>query len=184
MKLWRVRGREHGLRSGVRMFAQGLGSYGPGQTMFLVPIKGQDRQVGELAWGVKPSYTKKPMLVANSDDSPGVVLFLTSYNRAGKSIGRVFVADDGGLPNVSIVGHGVGGTEDGSVTWEEVLAEVRGTATFVIQHTGPPDAVVLVDSLEVEYQELSQDEIERQVDAELVRMDDPRIKRWKPDEPG
>jgi len=184
MKLWRVRGREYGLRNGVRMFAQGLGSYGPGQTMFLVPIKGQDREVNEAAWGVKPSFNKKPMLVANSDADMGVVLYVTSYNRPGKSIGRVFVADDGGLSNVTVVGFGVGGTEDGAVTWEEALIAVTGSATLVIRHTGPPDAVVLVDGWEVDYQEWSADELERQVDAELVRMDDPRILRWKPDEPG
>lgn len=184
MKLWRVRGREHGLRGGTRMFAQGLGSYGPQQKMFIVPIKGQDKEVNEAAWGVRPSYNKKPMLIANTDPSVGVILFLTSYNRPGKSIGHVFVAHDGGLENVQVVGYGIGGTEDGAVTWEETLVVARGTVTFVIRHTGPPDAIVLVDGWEVEYQELSQDEIDRQVDAELVRLDDPRITRWKPEEPG
>lgn len=185
MKLWRIRGREHGLKNGVQIFGQGLGSYGPQQTMFIVPIKGQDRPVDELAWGVKPSFSQKPMLVANTDDSLGVILFLTSYNRPGKSIGRLFVAADGGLSNVTLIGHGIGGLADGSVTWEEALFAVQGSATFVVRHTGPPDALVLVDGWEVDYQELSQDEIDRQVDAELVRLNDPRIARWKaPDIPG
>lgn len=179
MKLWRVRGREHGLENGVRLFAQGLGSYGPQQTLFLIPIKGRDKEVDETAWGIKPSYTGKPVIMSNYDPTPGVILCLSSYNRPGKAIGRLYIADDGGLSNVTLVGLGVGGTENGSVTWEEAVVAVRNSATLIIQHTGPPDALVLVDGEEVEYREVSADELEQQVDAEFVRIDDSRVARWK-----
>lgn len=151
--------------------------------MFIVPIKGRDNEVDDAAWGLKQSFSQKPMLVSNLDKTPGVILFLTSYNRPGKTVGRLFVADDGGLGDVLQIGFGIGGTEDGSLTWEESLLAVRGRATVVVQHTGPPDAVVSVDGEEVKYQELSQDAIEQLVDAELVRIDDPRITRWKPEAP-
>lgn len=180
MRLWQVRGKEYGLRRNMKVFAVGLGSYGPSQTCFLVPLKGQDREVDESAWGLQASFRGKPMLVANTDHTPGVVLFLTSFNRPGKQIGRLYVVDNGHLADVLSIGYGVGGTEDGSVYWEEGLVAVRGTATFYLSHVGPPDAIVTVNGEEVHYREVAAAELERWIEGDLVRLDDPRIPRWKP----
>lgn len=179
MKTWQIRGRDYSVGHNATVFGIGLGSYGPSQSCFIVPIRGQDREVNERAWGIQPSLSGKPMIVSNADESEGVIMHLSSFNRMGKAVGNIYAVDNGDLKNIVSVGYGVGGLPEGGVTWEEALLLVRGGATFFLNQVGPPDAIVIVSGEEVMYREIASQEIDRWVEGDLVRLDDSRVARWK-----
>lgn len=187
MRLHNVYWDEHSLgeKEGrdVKINAVALGRYGPKQSCFLIPVRSDyDAEPIENQWGVQSSRTGKPVLVANSDDSPGTLLYLSSFDRTGKRFGRLFLAhDQDNLAHILSVGYGIGGTDDGAVTWEDALFRVTGPARFVINYVSGDDAILtLTDGKEVIHDIVGPITLHERLDSDLLRIDDPRIPRWHP----
>lgn len=181
MKLWNAVLKDHGLSSGNIIRGLTLGSYGPRQTCFIVPVRASgDAEIDENAWALQPTSSGKPQIVANRDPSPGMLALLTSYNRHGICLGRIYVLDTGSLDQIMVVGYGIGGNPTGAVTWDEALVLVAGEAEahFYLTNVGPPDSLVHITQQEVTVESLSPHEAQERIDGEMIRIDDPRLPRW------
>jgi hypothetical protein len=165
---------EHVIRPGIVINAVSVGSKGPGQSLFLVPMRSKEDEVDDTLWGLLPTSSGKPQIVANIDPKPGVLLRLSTYNRAGKRIGRLFLRSDC-LDNVVCVGFGIAGDELGELLWEEAIFAVSGSACFFLLNVGPPNELVFVEDGEVTRLPAEQGDLD---DAEYVRVDDPNVLRW------
>lgn len=184
MRLFQVEWGEHSLgdKDGreVKINAVALGRYGPKQSCFLVPVRSDyDAEPRETGWGLQPSRSGKPVLVANHDDSPGVILVLSSFDRTGRRLGHLFLAhDQDDFEHVLSIGYGIGGIEGGSITWEESMIQVLGQARFVVNYVSGDDAIVTVDGEEVSHEIVSPRVLHERMESDLIHIDDPRIPRW------
>lgn len=183
MQLWNVNLRDHGLRSGARVRGISLGSDGPGQSCFIIPVKSpMDDEIDPNAWGLLPTQTQKPQIIANSDNREGTIALLSTFNRPGKRMGQIYVIDNGQLSrSLRVIGFGIGGEIDGGVRWEEAVVAVPndGEANFYLANVGPPDTLISIRGKEVITTEIAPAELEDRIDGELIRIDDPRLVRWK-----
>lgn len=183
MRLYNAVLRDHGIKEGIAVHGIGLGNSGPGQTCLVVPIKShpQDDPPDPRAWGLRPSTSGLPQIVANADPTPGSLVMLTTYNRVDIRLGNIYVLEDSSLDDLMVVGYGVGGNANGSVLWDEALVQVTGDkpVRFFLENVGPPNTLVVVTGEEVFTEELTPSEQAERLSSDLIRIDDPRLNRWK-----
>jgi len=175
MRLWKILPRPYLIRPGVEISGVAVGSDGPRQSCFIVPIYVADGEgVDETAWGVRPTSTGRPRLVANSDPNVGWIMRLSTYTRPGKAVGQILVVENskGGF---SRLGYGVAGDAEGMMRWEEALVEVQGSVDFILLCTGPPDQLIRVTGTDIQQEELVGDWPEE----DWLRIDDPRIEKFE-----
>lgn len=181
MILWNERLGEYALE-GTNRSVRGisLGSSGPGQHRFIIPVKShRDEPINPEAWGVRPTMSGKPQIAANWDTREGVLARLSTFNRLDNRIGRIYLVAIHPLGDILVLGYGSGGTLDNSVRYEEAMVQIMGRALFYLQNVGPPDTLITINGKEVVTEHISPEEAADRIGGELVRVDDPRLPRWK-----
>lgn len=179
MILWNERIGEFILKDGRPVRGIGLGSKGPLQSRFIVPIKAyKDEPIDPRKWGLRPTRSGKPSIVANEDDSLGVLARLTTFNRVDNCLGRIYAIATDPLDAILVVGYGVGGLPDNSIRYEEAFVRVTGRATFYLQNVGPPDTFITINGEEVITEQIAPDQAADRIGGELIRIDEPRLTRW------
>lgn len=180
MILWNEVLEEFPLKGGASVRGIGLGSNGPQQSRFIVPVKShRDEPINPRRWGLRPTQSGKPQIVANQDDTVGALLFLSTFNRVDNRLGRIYVVAIHPLDAILIVGYGIGGREDNSMRYEEAVVQVQGRAQFFLQNVGPPNTLISVDGEEVIVEDLAPAQTADRIGGELIRIDEPRLLRWK-----
>lgn len=180
MILWNERLDEFALKNGSSVRGIGLGSQGPMQSCFIIPVKSnRDEIIDPRRWGLRPTWTGKPQIAANWDDTPGAIARLTTFNRVGNRIGRIYAVAVDPLSDILVVGYGLGGSVDNRTRYEEVVVRVQGRAVFYLQNVGPPDMLLTIQGEEVITEMISPEEAAEKIGGELVRIDEPRLPRWK-----
>lgn len=176
MRIHNVRPYEYTVKPGVVITAISVGSKGPGQSLFLIPVRAPEEAAREDEWDIRPTSSGKPQIVANSNKAPGLIIRLSTFNRPGKRNGKLFVNSES-LPAVQCIGYGIAGDPETGVMWEEAVIKVDGPALFYLLNVGPPNELIVVsDDLEgVIHQPVEDLE---PGDSEYIRIDDPRITRW------
>lgn len=182
MRLISIVPETYGIKKDIRINAVAVGSKGPNQNMFLIPVRSGDHEPDDELWDIVPTSSNKPQIFANTAPGPGgVILRITTLNRPGRRIGKIYVRESD-LPHFECVGFGVAGDEDGIVTWEEVVLRVDGPCLILyLVNVGPPNEFVEYDGEEVSRYPALEDNIEL-LDDDFIRIDDPRVRRWKPPE--
>lgn len=180
MILWNEVLDEFSLKDGGSVRGIGLGSEGPGQSCFIIPVKAhRDETIDPRRWGVRETMTGKPQIVSNLDDTPGVLARLTTFNRVGHRLGRIYAVAVDPLSDILVLGYGLGGSEDNRMRYEEAVVRVIGRAVFYLQNVGPPDSLITIEGEEVSVEPLAPEQVEGAIGGELVRIDEPRLPRWK-----
>lgn len=182
MQLINIVAEEFGIKpaKNIRIMGTAVGAKGPNQMMFIIPIKGGETEPEPGRWGILPTTSNKPQLVANAADPGGAVLRVSTLNRrTGKRIGRIYIRERD-LGHVTCVGYGIAGDEQGNVTWEEAVLWVHGpTLTLYLVNVGPPNEfLVYTEGEEVQRIPAEADAPEFEQD-DYIRIDDPRVRRWK-----
>lgn len=184
MILWNALLNEFTLEGGATVRGIGLGSNGPSQSCFIIPVKAhRDEEIDPRRWGIRPTLSGKPQIVANQDDTIGVLARLTTFNRVGNRLGRIYAVAVDPLDEITVVGYGIGGSADNRMRYEEAVVRVLGKAVFYLQTIGPPDLLVSIAGEEVIVEKIAPEEVTERIGGELVRIDEPRLPRWKSDRP-
>lgn len=187
MRLVNIEPEEFGIkRDGpqqIRIIGTSVGSKGPGQNMFIMPVRKGDLEVQPELWEINPTTSGKPQIVANTAKARGgTIIKVSTLNRSGKRIGRIYIRERD-LGSVQCVGFGIAGDEEGIVTWEEAVLRVHGPVVVLyLVNVGPPNEfLVISEGEEVTRYPATEEAAEFQAD-DYIRIDDPRVRRWKEEE--
>lgn len=139
------------------------------------PIIVGDEEPDSQAWGLTPSRTNRPKIVANANRAKGWIAMLSAYTGDGPIVGRVFVSYSH-HENVLVLAHGVGGTHNPPVRYSDYLIKVFPPTNFLIQGTRQPPRILSFGESEVIQSTLSDEQLHTE---NFVSLDDSSIRRWK-----
>lgn len=183
MRLYNITPREsifnwpdkNGKRRIVEITGQWLGTVGKRTKPQFIPIFVGTEAPNESHWGIESSETGRPKIVANSDDTPGVIALISTYVGNGHEIGRGFVHQDC-LDDVMLVAHGIGGNDSLAIRYHEYLVQVHDQAQFLILGTRKPYYyLTLTAESEIMKSQLVLPDFEK----DYVVLDDQAVANWR-----
>lgn len=122
-----------------------LGSECSGCKQYLIPVRvPENEEINPLAWIIRPSSTQRPVLYANANPQPGLIIKVSAFDRPGKVYGKIFICRGDPI----LVSNGVG--RHGKSLFEEALLIVQDETEVLVWYTSgveqllsiTPDTVV------------------------------------------
>ena len=143
-----------------------VGSNGEKRRQVHIPVIGPAKN--ESNWGVIPSRSGRPKIVADTDLSDGVIMRIFPHG-FGHIVGSVYVSMSS-APNVMILAEGIGG---GVTKQNEYLVMVTDTATFYVISPSGNSELMFVEGGDVSTQEDPLVDLD-----EFVNVSNPGVTRW------
>jgi len=121
-----------------------VGAYGDGLRQIIVPFNDQ-REHGSTDYKIGRSKSQRPKIILENGDVPsdGTILWATTFasDQSPSLPGEIFIEKESAR-NLMVIAWGIAGFRvetDWTVTYQEALLEVQGSATLFLKMTSPPN---------------------------------------------
>jgi len=167
-------------KESVEINATWVGTSGVMSRQIIVPVIGE-YPVDDLAWGVVPSRTMRPKIVANRDRRWGIIARLCGYSDKRSKYGRIYIHNDfyRHRQDVCVLAHGIGVYEATGAIWDEIIIRIiEPTIPIRFIVSSVPDDLyyeIMPDTLAVSIASYGNYEI----DKDFVKINESCVPFWK-----